>query len=67
MLDQISICKCQNDSLCFHLTNGGAQSQGVHVGHIVRLTEITSGLEYSLLPAGLWIELHVFRAVPAIF
>lgn len=56
MLHQISISKCQNDSLWFHLTKGDVQGQIVHVGHIVHPTEIASGLEYSLVSEGLSIE-----------
>lgn len=56
MLHQISISKCQNDSLCFYLTRGGVPGQVVHVGHIVHPTEITSGLEYSLVSEGLSVE-----------
>lgn len=56
MLHQISISKCQDDSLWFYLTKGGVQGQVVYVGHIVHPTEIASGLESSLLSEGLSIE-----------
>lgn len=41
MLHKLSVCKCQNDSLCFHLASGVVQSQVVHIGHIVHFTSET--------------------------